>query len=390
MSTLPFIITPNSIIVKTKNGPKTIQKDEDNYNALYDAIKNQEWIKVERLANKIEEVKYFAQQTNGLIEVRGNAVYYDQEELHGYLINKILQFAAENLPIEPLVNFTEKLMSNPSKRCVDSLYEFLEYKNMPIDPDGDFYAYKAVRCDFTDKRTGTFDNSIGKIVSVPRRSVDDNPDVECSYGLHAGSIQYVKGFGRGDDKYIIVKINPANVVSVPENDKSKLRCCEYQVVEEYTDILSDTTYHSDNIPDYSWEDEYDSYEDYVSDYENNNTWEEYDFPEEDEYDELVNDFWDGIQSENEEEDDKYYEFLKAQEEQFKKEEEEYITSGYVYVPEYISTTEYKITSTDNNINISPREEIISKLEELDIPYTRKTNTEKLRKKLIKYLETEEV
>ena len=136
-------------------------------------------------------------------------------------------------------------MSNPSKSCVDQLYEFLENKNLPIDEDGDFYAYKAVKSNWMDKHSGTISNKIGETVEIARNKVDDNPRNDCSYGLHVGSIEYVRGFGNPDDKYVIVKVNPADAVAVPSYDTRKMRCCKYIVVEEFVDALPSTTYKPD-------------------------------------------------------------------------------------------------------------------------------------------------
>jgi hypothetical protein len=116
---------------------------------------------------------------------------------------------------------------------------------MPIDPDGDFYAYKAVKEDFTDKHTGKIDNSVGQVVTVRRNMVDDNPDNACSYGLHAGSFNYVRGFAQLGDNIIIVKINPKDVVSVPNHNTTKLRCCRYEVTELCEGLLPQTTYSTE-------------------------------------------------------------------------------------------------------------------------------------------------
>ena len=182
--------------------------------------------------------------TKGKITVENNKVIYEGEECHGVIVDRILAFVKEQIDATPLLNFLEKLMSNPSKNCVDQLYQFLEHKNLPIDPDGDFYAYKAVRSNWMDKHTGTIRNKIGDIVEIKRNKVDDNPRNDCSYGLHVGSIEYVRSFGSADDKYLIVKVNPADAVAVPSYDTKKMRCCRYEVVEEFIDVLPETVYTS--------------------------------------------------------------------------------------------------------------------------------------------------
>ena len=56
------------------------------------------------------------------------------------------------------------------------------------------------------------------------------------YGLHAGALNYVASYGsvESNDRIVIVKINPADVVSVPSDcNCEKLRTCRYEVVGEY-------------------------------------------------------------------------------------------------------------------------------------------------------------
>jgi hypothetical protein len=121
-------------------------------------------------------------------------------------------------------------MANPSRRAVNELYSFLEHKAMPLTPDGNFLAYKGVKEDFTDWHSGNFSNDVGAENEMPRNFVCDNADVGCSDGFHAGSLDYAEGFGRGGN-LMIVEINPADVVSVPnDSDCQKLRTCKYKVV----------------------------------------------------------------------------------------------------------------------------------------------------------------
>src|SRR6185312_12388473 len=100
------------------------------------------------------------------------------------LADRILAHEAEGLPIEPLCAFAENLMLNPSNRSVRQLFAFLEANKHPLTDDGCFVAYRAVRPDFRDKHSGTFDNSPGAVCELPRNAVDEDPDRTCSHGLH--------------------------------------------------------------------------------------------------------------------------------------------------------------------------------------------------------------
>jgi hypothetical protein len=123
------------------------------------------------------------------------------------------------------------MMQNPSHRSVNELYGFLENNNLPITSDGHFLAYKRVRDDYRDVHSGTMDNSVGQVVTMSRNEVDDNANNTCSSGLHFCSQEYLASFG--GDRTVIVKINPADVVSIPTDyNNSKGRACRYLVVGE--------------------------------------------------------------------------------------------------------------------------------------------------------------
>ena len=98
---------------------------------------------------------------------------------------------------------------------------------------------------------------------MTRSKVDDDRDRGCSNGLHAGALNYVAGYGsvEANDKIVIVKINPADVVSVPSDcNYEKLRTCRYEVVGEYQGELLKPLYSSvfsEYEDDYDGEDDYD-------------------------------------------------------------------------------------------------------------------------------------
>jgi hypothetical protein len=70
---------------------------------------------------------------------------------------------------------------------------------------------------------------------MPRNQCDDNQDVACSQSLHAGNAVYVKKYGGASSRYLLVKINPKNVVSCPKDESyQKIRCCELTPLFEIT------------------------------------------------------------------------------------------------------------------------------------------------------------
>lgn len=176
------------------------------------------------------------------------------------LTDKIIQMTEEGFSVEPLVNFMDNLMLNPSMTAVNELYRFLEVGQLPITPDGHFLAFKKVKDDYMDVHSGTVLNkpaplltdneraampvTCGKrkevtvdlvndetVVSMPRNAVDDQRSRHCSHGLHFCSKDYLKEFT--GSRILIVKINPADVVSIPSDyNDTKGRTWRYIVVAE--------------------------------------------------------------------------------------------------------------------------------------------------------------
>jgi hypothetical protein len=170
------------------------------------------------------------------IAIKGGELLFQGEVINNTLSQRILKMVDEGFVLTPMVNFLTNLMTNPSMRVTEQLYAFLEKGKNAITEDGHFLAYKAVREDFKDIHSGTFDNSVGQVVAIPRRKVDENPQVTCSYGLHVCSFDYLPHFAHADGHVMICKVNPADVVAIPADyNNTKMRVCRYEVIGEYED-----------------------------------------------------------------------------------------------------------------------------------------------------------
>ena len=179
------------------------------------------------------------------IEVKDGNLYVFGDPVHSTLATRVLSFLEAGLDCVYLFKFILKLNLNPSKRAVDELYTFLEHRALPITDNGNFLAYKAVREDYSDKYSGKFINTIDAVLEMPRNKVDDDKNVGCSYGFHAGTVEYAKDFMGREGHLMLVEINPADVVSIPTDCQfQKLRTCKYKVVGEYEIDLTDPLYAS--------------------------------------------------------------------------------------------------------------------------------------------------
>jgi hypothetical protein len=227
----PFLIQGSNVVVVIDNKPHTISKTHITYQKVVDAIKAQDWDLVRDI---IEPKKVVLNYGQGNVSIQGDTFFWKGNEMHNALTSRMVQMLGEGFPIEPLVLFMENLMANPSRRAVQELYGFLEKNDLPITPDGHFLAYKKVRDDYKDIHSGTMDNSVGQIVEMERNEVDDDKDRTCSAGLHFCSKDYLPHFGTGyGSRVMILKINPADVVSIPSDyNDSKGRACRYEVIAE--------------------------------------------------------------------------------------------------------------------------------------------------------------
>ncbi len=225
-----YLIQGKNIVVVIDNKPYTITSTHIGYEKLKQAIKDSDWDTVKAVVDPVKEILNYGA---GHVAVQGSKVFYKDRELVGVMTARLIDMYQEGFPVEPLILFMENLMQNPSKRAVEELYTFLEKGKLPITPDGHFLAYKKVRPDFKDIHSGTMDNSPGQVVEMERNEVDDDQNRTCSAGLHFCSKDYLDHFGGSDSRTVILKINPADVVSIPADyNATKGRACRYEVLGE--------------------------------------------------------------------------------------------------------------------------------------------------------------
>lgn len=258
--TIPYIMGRDSITVMCDGVTHTIQTDHVNYEALKDAIRSQAWDLVPDLVTPAKAMAQFVSTTHGRITIEADQVMYDGAPIHNSVATRILEIMKDGFDAQPLMNFLEKLMQNPSRTAVTELYDWLAGTSLPITADGDFIAYKKVNDQFFDFYTGMVLNkpsalmsdaelsklpvTVGNVttevvdgytqLSMPRNQVDDNRDRTCSQGLHFCSLSYLPSYHGGRGRVLLVRINPADVVSIPSDyDFAKGRAWRYVVLGEH-------------------------------------------------------------------------------------------------------------------------------------------------------------
>lgn len=266
------ILTEQALTLYRNSQIHTVHANDVRFGQAVELLKAQDFDSlVDLLKPAVKLHKVFSTFT-GDVQIVGDELLYEGTPVHNYVAQKAVEIVQQGFHPESLLNFIELVMQNPSSRAVNELFQFLEYGNLPITSDGYFLAYKRVKDDYRDVHSGKNDNSVGQVVEMPRNQVDDNPNNTCSTGLHFASREYVRSFW--GSKLMVLKIHPADVVSIPvDYNNTKGRCCRYEVVDELQ--LEEFEQHSfaPVVNDYDAEEAFEEYyeEDYnESDYEDEN------------------------------------------------------------------------------------------------------------------------
>jgi ribosome modulation factor len=233
-----YLVTSSQVTIITDGQTLVVPQDHVSYQRVIDYLKTGDYEEAVKVADAAQTINDFGQ---GQVYVQGGVVYHNGSQLDNSLARRIMSMVRDGFDVNPMVKFLENLMMNPSSRAVSELYRFLECNNLPITDDGYFLAYKNVNEDYKDKYSGKFDNSVGSTCQMPRNQVMDDPNQTCSAGLHFCSIEYLNGMWGHSGHTMIIKINPADVVSIPvDYNNSKGRCCKYTVIGEHHDGEKDT------------------------------------------------------------------------------------------------------------------------------------------------------
>lgn len=250
----PIILSDNTLSVIIDSKVYQVDRSHPAWEEIKDAI-NSDTTTDDELINLMSPGEYIRTtlQTSSktYIDIRDGVLYYGDEAVHSTLGLKVIDMIREGFDIEPWINFAENVYANPFQQAREELYSFLEKANLPITNDGCFIAYKKVNSDYKDMFSGRFDNSIGQVLEMPRELVDNDRNHHCSYGFHFCSEEYLKSFG--GSHVMLVKINPRDVVSIPNDyDFAKGRTCKYEVIAEIEQEI---------IPGFKWDEVYMDIED---------------------------------------------------------------------------------------------------------------------------------
>lgn len=236
-----YVSNPVSIVIRhpIDNTTKTIHKGNKNFDKIKECLETEDY---QTALELIDVPAYIEHMTEGNVTYKMGSLYWKDEKVTLGLADKIIGLiqAAKDKDGDAgdapkLMRFLDKLYENPSNRVYEQCFHFLDNHGFKFDDDGDILAYKRVGTDLYDLWTGTMKYEIGSFVKMNRRDVSDDPSNACASGIHFCTLDYVNSYQSGSGAVILMKIDPRDVVSVPESEASKGRCCKVKVLKIFRD-----------------------------------------------------------------------------------------------------------------------------------------------------------
>lgn len=200
----------------------------------------------------------------------GDHVYYDNDTFENVMLDESLENHIVNIlkggdddDLHAVCRFAERVYGNVDPEIRSQLFSWLTQQGMlTFDDDGRIIGYRggqvgddgvaeSIHCGPAivngERVNGHVPNPDGAIVEMPRSSVQHDPSVGCSSGLHVGTYDYARNWANG--VIMRVAVAPEDVVSVPfDCEAQKLRCCRFEVLDHED---CDSAYDADDSS--SWQ-----------------------------------------------------------------------------------------------------------------------------------------
>lgn len=215
----------------------------------------------EALDNFVNSRKRLAENYQKIRQVEGDTFSINGVEIP-VEFESVFQNVGSATDINSLSAFFKNLAANPSITARVDLFRWIKaQQSMALTESGYIVGYRGLRNDMYSVMAGygevtrpgveteyiaqdRLDNSIGNIVSMPRAMVDHNPNNSCSFGLHVGTWDYAKNWG-DQSTTVLILLDPADVVVVPNGEDSKMRVCRYKVIDFTTGPITEFVYDTE-------------------------------------------------------------------------------------------------------------------------------------------------
>lgn len=251
--------------VNVNNHDYMFDPSHPEYMSLVECVKTGD---ASEFINLIEIGTAITNWSEGNFRFEDGLLWYGDEQVADQPTERIINMIKEGWDHKPMLAYLDNLFQNVSNRAVYESYTWCQHKGLPITPDGYLIGYKGVivyngedtkdkngrtltKGDLVDKHTGnSFRNNVGDKPSMNRRQVSDNCNEGCAAGLHVGTFEYANDWAGPSGKVVLVKFNPADIVSVPTDcDFQKMRVSNYEVVSVVREIIEQQVYDGDDDED---------------------------------------------------------------------------------------------------------------------------------------------
>ncbi|MEQ8308082.1 MAG: hypothetical protein RIA09_16225 [Hoeflea sp.] len=231
---LPYRVSDRSLSVLIEGKFRTVPASAINFDTIVERLRAGDATEAE-IRDLVDVKTYVSKITSGRVDITEEAVFFNGNQLTGYMANRVLAHLHQGHDIKPFAAFIDNLMDNPNAEVREDLFKWVEAGDMAFTEDGCFLAYKYVQDDYYSAYTGKNGkvyHGLGTFVTMPRSECDPSRNNTCSSGLHFCSYGYLGSYNQ-NHRIIIVKIHPSNVTAIPaEYHLQKGRCCAYTVVGE--------------------------------------------------------------------------------------------------------------------------------------------------------------
>lgn len=228
-----------SVVTAYLDGKMVVTDDlNPSFNTIVNRLSNNDTEGLAELFSAEAEVSRQFQRHSERVMVNGGRVYFDGDPIENTLSDHLIRLVRDGEDVSYLVNFWERIATNPSPHSREHLLRWLAAEDFSITRDGFIVGYKGLNSDRTsihagpgivngEKINGNLANNEGSIVEIARSYVNDDHGAACSTGLHVGTWGYASSFGAIT---VEVLVDPRDVVSVPTDcDGQKMRVCRYKV-----------------------------------------------------------------------------------------------------------------------------------------------------------------
>src|SRR5690606_3952200 len=176
-----------------------VSTEHPRYDEIFSAV-NDDSVSEDEIRQMTNFVATIGDRLTSLSErvsVSGNNLLFDGDQIRSSIADHILRLVreGEDKGWKALVNFLEKIQTNPNEHSRESLYDWIDGRDITITQDGDLIAYKGVKNDengepvsiFSGRaivnglvHNGNIPNPVGAVIEMPRSEVQHNTAIGCS------------------------------------------------------------------------------------------------------------------------------------------------------------------------------------------------------------------